>query len=318
VGVVRTLRRGSPAPDGELTLPVRPMLYLELLQALTQAAGLGRTPQGTVERRHHAQRAPAPSVAMAAARGQLILLAEDNEINRDVILEQLRLLGYAAEVAHNGAHALNLWRSGGKTRYALLLTDCHMPQMDGFELTQSIRQSEARGTHLPIVAITANAMQGEAQRCREHGMDDYLAKPLRLKELRAMLEKWLPLAPQGQDLASEAVATSALPVWDAGALTALVGDNPALQSRLLEKFRVSAAAQLEAIERAAAGPDLLCLTAVAHPLKSAARSVGAMTLGELCQALESAARAADVAACQVLVPEVCAAFDAATAAMPKG
>ncbi len=320
VGVVRTLRRGGAAPSVEISLAVRPMLYQELLQSLAQAAGLGSTPQGTVERRASAVRAPAPSVAQAAARGQLILLAEDNETNREVILEQLRLLGYAAEVAHNGAHALNLWRSGGQKRYALLLTDCHMPQMDGFELTQSIRQSEARGTHLPIVAITANAMQGEAQRCREQGMDDYLAKPLRLKELQSTLGKWLPL-PQAQHQPTEAVATATaapgLTVWDAGALQALVGDNPALQTRLLEKFRLGVPAQLEALVHAAAALDLATLAAVAHPLKSAARSVGAMALGELCQALETAARTADTRACQALVSEVCAAFDAANASMPK-
>jgi PAS domain S-box-containing protein len=316
VGVVRTLRRGGTASVGEMVLAVRPMLYLELLHSVAQAAGLGRTPRGAVERRASAMRALAPSVTQAAAIGQLILLAEDNETNREVILEQLRLLGYAAEVAHNGAHALNLWRSGGQKRYALLLTDCHMPQMDGFELTQSIRQSEARGTHLPIVAITANAMQGEAQRCRAQGMDDYLAKPLRLKELQATLAKWLPL-PQTQEhdpTADTAVAPS-LPVWDAGTLTGLVGDNPALHSRLLEKFRLGVPVQLERLKLANAALDLATLAAVAHPLKSAARSVGALALGELFQALESAARAADGPGCQALMPEVCSAFDAASAAM---
>ena len=119
-----------------------------------------------------------------------ILLAEDNETNRDVISEQLRLLGYAVDVAEDGAVAFKKWQSG---HHALLLTDCHMPNMDGFALTSAIRANEPRGVRLPIVAITANAMQGEAQRCLTAGMDDYLSKPLRMNELAPMLFKWLPL-----------------------------------------------------------------------------------------------------------------------------
>jgi PAS domain S-box-containing protein len=129
----------------------------------------------------------------ASARSELILLAEDNETNRDVMQEQLRLQGYACEVAEDGALALALWQNN-PGRYALLLTDCHMPNLDGFGLTQAIRAQEPAGTRLPIIAVTANAMQGEGQRCRERGMDDYLSKPLRMLELAAMLDKWLPVS----------------------------------------------------------------------------------------------------------------------------
>jgi PAS domain S-box-containing protein len=133
--------------------------------------------------------ARASSADEDSASGQLILVAEDNETNRDVLREQLRLLGYCADMAEDGREALEKWRSG---RYALLLTDCHMPHVDGFALTAAIREAEAPGTHLPIIAITANAMQGEAQRCLQAGMDDFLSKPLRLQELAPVLEKWLP------------------------------------------------------------------------------------------------------------------------------
>ena len=119
--------------------------------------------------------ASAPSAEQAAASGQLILLAEDNAINCDVLVEQLRLLGHCAEIAEDGCIALEKWRSG---RFALLLTDCHMPHLDGFSLTGAIRAAEAPGQRLPIIAVTANAMHGEAQRCLEAGMDDYLSKPL--------------------------------------------------------------------------------------------------------------------------------------------
>jgi CheY-like chemotaxis protein/HPt (histidine-containing phosphotransfer) domain-containing protein len=239
-------------------------------------------------------------VEQALARGQLILLAEDNETNREVIQEQLSLLGYTCEVAEDGAVALAMWQNGqttGKPRYALLLTDCHMPHLDGFGLTDAIRRAEPPGTRLPIIAITANAMQGEAQRCRDRGMDDYLTKPLRMRELSPLLTKWLPLE---------------APIWDPASLTALVGDNPAMHQRLLDKFLRSAQQQVTDILAACAVDDAPAVQAVAHPLKSAARTVGALALGELCQALEAAGRAGDTAQCRQLATGLEAALQVVT------
>jgi CheY-like chemotaxis protein/HPt (histidine-containing phosphotransfer) domain-containing protein len=237
-------------------------------------------------------------VEEARAQGRLILLAEDNEINRDVIAEQLRLLGYAAELAPDGAVALHMWRSG---RYSLLLTDCHMPNMDGYEITEAIRKSEAPGVHAPIIAITANAMQGEAERCRERGMDDYLSKPLRMQELDDKLQRWLPLkvadtptpkeqTPSPQLVVDKATAQATLPQWDSLALDRVVGNNLVMQRRLLEKFLGNASHQVATIAAAVAAADLATMVTVAHNLKSAARTVGAMQLGETCQGLETAAR----------------------------
>jgi CheY-like chemotaxis protein/two-component sensor histidine kinase len=153
-----------------------------------QSASVPRLPDPAREPVWH--RAPtAPNAVPEACVGQRILLAEDNEINRDVIAEQLRLLGFDAEVAEDGEQALEMWRSG---RFALLLTDCHMPNMDGFELTSAIRAEEPALTRLPIIAVTGNAMQGEAERCLAAGMDDYLSKPLRMQALGTVLAKWLP------------------------------------------------------------------------------------------------------------------------------
>jgi CheY-like chemotaxis protein/HPt (histidine-containing phosphotransfer) domain-containing protein len=254
----------------------------------------------------------------------LILVAEDNETNRDVLLEQLQLLGYTAHAAADGAAALVLWRHG---HYDLLLTDCHMPYMDGFELTAGIRQSEPVGTHLPIIAITANAMQGEAQRCRARGMDDYLCKPLRLRELGDMLARWLPGTQASTPPSDASVliadtedsirASSIFAIWDPDALGALVGDNPATQQRLLTRFLVNAQAQREAILGAVAQGDLATLTTQAHTLKSAARSVGAMALGELCQTLETAGRQQDGPACSTLAEQLPTTLDAAQACIEQ-
>ena len=279
-------------------------------------------------------RPTAPSVAQAAASGQLILLAEDNETNRDVLREQLRLLGYAAEVADDGAAALAQWRTG---RYALLLTDCHMPQMDGFALTAAIRAEEAPGQRLPIIAVTANAMQGEAEHCLASGMDDFLSKPLRLQELGPMLAKWLPLAGDGQpDLAgqpspllpSPEVATAPesrstddisapeIPAsWDAATLGQLVGNNPGLHQRLLDKFLTNGARQVLVIDAAAHVGEVINAALMAHTLKSSARAVGALRLGDLCEQIEAAGHAGDVAACQVLVDALDGAFESARQAI---
>jgi CheY-like chemotaxis protein len=232
-----------------------------------------------------------------------------------VLHEQLRLLGYAAEVAQDGAVALARWRSGqtpgtGQApRYALLLTDCHMPHMDGFELTRILRAEEPVGSHLPIIAITANAMSGEAQRCRDQGMDDFLSKPLRLHELDQMLSKWLggPGAESATapDTALAAVPSPAggdseLPAWDASTLGEMVGDNPLVQRRLLSKFLTQAQTQCVAIRDAMASCDLNQVGDVSHALKSSARTVGALSLGEQCQQLEQAALAQDLQRCTTL------------------
>ncbi len=131
-----------------------------------------------------------PTVEDARAQGCLILVAEDNPINRNVIRRQLNLLGYACELVEDGAVALAAWR---EKDYALVLTDCHMPNLDGFELTKAIRkEEEGSEIHIPIIAITANVLRGQRERCLDAGMDAFLAKPIKLKELRDVLEKNMP------------------------------------------------------------------------------------------------------------------------------
>ena len=323
IGVIRFARRSDHTAFGnEVTVPARPMCYADLVRALALVSGRLNAPDGLGQpgRGEHrrSQRVTPPSAQQAVAAQQLILLAEDNETNREVVQEQLRLLGYAVEVAADGAAALQMWRDGlraesaGSTgRYALLLTDCHMPNLDGFELTAAIRRAEPEGTRLPIIAVTANAMQGEAERCCQRGMDDYLSKPLRLNELAPMLAKWLPLLiqPDGSTQAaplppeeSRAEGSAEVAVWDANALTELVGNNPALHRRLVQKFLLNAQTQVREIQAAALAGDLPTLAGLAHTLKSAARSVGAMALGSLCQSLETAGRSNDGWACNTLAP----------------
>jgi signal transduction histidine kinase/CheY-like chemotaxis protein len=321
VGVVRMIARKTSSPVAEIAVAVRPLLYHDLIHSLALASGR-LTVADSVDTRHRRSvvRKPAPSVEQAIDSGQLILLVEDNDTNREVMQEQLRLLGYASELAEDGVVALRMWRSG---RYALLLTDCNMPNMDGFELTGAIRQAEvagAAGVHLPIIAVTANAMQGEAMRCRERGMDDYLSKPLRLNELGPMLARWLPLPAEVTEIVPDAAHDVVPPtptflssIWDATVLTRMVGDNPAMHRRLLEKFLLSTKEQVARIIAAAASEEPATVGNVAHALKSAARTVGTLQLGELCETLERAGKAGDATLCSALSKELPATFAAAAA-----
>jgi PAS domain S-box-containing protein len=242
----------------------------------------------------------APARADALKQGRLILIAEDNETNQKVIVQQLALLGFAADVAGDGREALARWQSGD---YALLLTDLHMPHMDGFELTASIRAEENGTRRMPIIALTANALRGEALRCLDAGMDDYLSKPTPLAELKAILEKWLPVA-------VSPAPTSVAPV-DVSVLAALVGDDPATIREFLMDFRASATSIAAELATACAAGDTTQATALAHKLKSSARSVGAMALGELCAELEATGNAGQADA----LPDLIQRFEAEMAAV---
>ncbi len=122
-----------------------------------------------------------------------VLLAEDNQINQLIALGLLRKLGYRADTVANGLAALEAIRS---TRYDVILMDCQMPEMDGYETARSIRRREQNadqgfsGPPIHIIAITANAMKGDREKCLAAGMDDYVTKPIRLQDLRAVLERW--------------------------------------------------------------------------------------------------------------------------------
>ena len=132
-----------------------------------------------------------PSVEVARDAGVLILVAEDNQTNQVVIRQILSRQGYAHEIAENGKVALEFYDAG---RYGLLLSDFHMPEMDGFQLTRAIREREAArgGPRLPIIALTADALPGTERQCEDAGMDGYLTKPIDLASLMKQLERHLP------------------------------------------------------------------------------------------------------------------------------
>jgi CheY-like chemotaxis protein len=222
-------RSARIAEEDVVTVDANPLLYYRLVSAVAVAAGRA-SPQIKNEL-DAAKLKPVkpPTPDEAAALGQLILLAEDNPTNQDVIRRQLNLLGRACEIVDNGQEALDAY---GRGRYALILTDCHMPVMDGYELTGRIRGLEQdSGGHIPIVAVTANALQGEAERCIAAGMDDYVSKPIAMPALIATLEKWLPAprtaaapVPVTAPASTNGAGTSG--AVDARAIKDMFGDDP--------------------------------------------------------------------------------------------
>ncbi|HEY6983438.1 ATP-binding protein, partial [Reyranella sp.] len=188
------------------------------------------------------------------ATGVRVLAVDDNDINLEVLVGQFTILGVPLDTASNGIEALTLWRN---RHYALLLTDIHMPDMDGFELTRQMRAEESALSRprTPIVALTANALKGEAERCLEAGMDDYLTKPLTLDRLREAVARW--------------TIGNTAPAIDRSVVESMFGGNTATVARVLGRFR-DAGARLVA-EITAARQDRQQLTELAHKLKGAAR-----------------------------------------------
>jgi len=254
-----------------------------------------------------------PSVAEAAAAGALVLVAEDNPTNRVVIRHLMERLGYAIDLVGNGVEA---WERLQQGRYGLLLTDCHMPEMDGYDLTQRIRLAEpANGPSLPIIALTADALSGTARRCRECGMDDFIAKPIDIAQLDAALRRWLPAAtplrrrraPAPAPAATPPVAATVPEVLDLAPMRALFGEIGPDAREMLALFLDSTRPLLVELEAALGAGDTLAAREAAHSAKGAATSAGAMRFGCLCAAIETACAENDPAVIAIL-PAVRIAF----------
>ena len=259
-----------------------------------------------------------PTIDEAERERSLVLLVDDHPTNRLVIARQLALAGYASEAAEDGEQGLEKWRSG---RYALLLSDVHMPKLDGYQLARKLREEEARDgrERTPIVALTASALKGEAERCLAAGMDDYLAKPVGIPALTAMLRRWLPhtavAASAVQAQAGSTPGIAALPqlaqppALDASTLDALTGGDARETRLLLDDFLASTAQDQAELDAAVAAGDLAALTRQAHKIKGAARIVGALELGESAGQLEAAGRGEERMAIAPLAADVATAIE---------
>gem|GEM_PF-1491529 len=320
-GVTLVLLRHGSSPEirvgakGVVSLVVDVVRGRQLVRAVAVAAGRaspefawGRSPE---ELRY--ARGPVLGVEEARRQGRLILVAEDDETNQKVIRQQLELLGYAVEVASDGRAALERWRTG---TYAMLLTDLHMPVMDGYALAAQIRREEGGTRRLPIVALTANALRSEVIRTQAAGMDAHLTKPVPLATLLATIERWTGLRaarPMLTTAPPSAPVAASSPLLDVNALRALVGDDERVIRRLLGQYQTSAGALVEAVRAKHAAGDLDGVAGAAHKLKSSSRSVGAMAFAEACAAMERCAREPNAATVAARLPEMLDMFDSVRA-----
>lgn len=266
-----------------ITQPVLRTAFMNGIAGVMSGETVSATaPDGAVKKEVH--RKPPQDRETALASGRLILVAEDHETNRMVIKRQLGRLGYTADVVCDGKQALDAII---ETDYGLLLTDCHMPEMDGMELTASVRQlADSKKAGMPIVAITANALSGEEERCLAAGMDDYLSKPVSLDQLSKTLGKWLtdgedvPNREQSPDQMSAeqpraAESDTAPPAIDRQVLADLVGDDEEAIRDLLESFIRNALASYDDLKSACHSQDNDEFESAAHKLSGSAKTAGA-------------------------------------------
>jgi signal transduction histidine kinase/CheY-like chemotaxis protein/HPt (histidine-containing phosphotransfer) domain-containing protein len=226
----------------------------------------------------------------AEREGAVLLLVEDHPVNRQVLTGQLALLGFHVDVATDGAEALDCFRGGS---YGAVLTDLNMAGLSGYELTAAIRRFEETtgAARTPIVALTANALQGEADRCLAGGMDDVAIKPVTIPALRAKLRRWLGHLPWDEDPAGPTTATSAKPdLIDPSVLSAVADGDPHLVAAIVADFAVSVRADIDAIGSGSETGDLAAVGRHAHRLRGASLVVGATALADLASRIETSCR----------------------------
>jgi len=244
----------------------------------------------------------AMSVEDARASHQLVLLAEDNAMNQQVITEQLNMLGYAVEVANDGQEAIDMWRVN---HYPLVLTDLHMPNKSGYDVVKTIRKE---AMHLPkdagftrVVAITANALKGEEQKCISLGMDGYLTKPLELPDLESVMKKWLDLS---QEPSIEVQAAVAKPTngnkklvspIQQSVLISYLGNDTERHKKYLDMFKNRGNELIDQISVFVKNQERENIKNFAHQFKSMSKSVGAIPLHDSALEMESTALTADMA-----------------------
>jgi two-component system, sensor histidine kinase and response regulator len=307
--------------QGYLSKPVRRQ---ELFRALSQAVG-DASPQANAMQ---SQR----SLPKIRAR---VLMAEDNGVNQVVARNMLKAMGCEFDIVPNGEEA---WRAVQRGGYDIVLMDCQMPVMDGYDATRAIRAWEAEQSALtgpnagqqariPIVALTANALVGDAETCLAAGMNDHLAKPYSRKQLTSVVARWLPphMVECAADCAAEEAAStpaaapatatelaperaihaanSAAPVLDQAALNNIraLDDDGAVLVEVIQMYLDEVPQQLRGMAAALAAGQGTDLGRIAHALKSASFNVGAKTLGALCKDVERLGKANDMAGAAPLV-----------------
>ena len=240
-----------------------------------------------------------------------ILIVEDHPVNLKLLKRQINLLGYLSDVASDGIEAIEKWRNES---YALILTDCQMPRMDGYQLAREIRNLEKSvggKNPVPIVACTANALASDAQMCLDAGMDDYLPKPITLPGLKSKLDRWIGEAPaadvtpakSADDPQDHLPPVRETDVLDPTALAQFTGGDESERCEILRDFLEANRSDAEALRASIAEGDVSSIVRWSHRVKGASRMIGANLFSEAAERLEQAGRKGTMSAIQKCVPE---------------
>jgi len=317
---------GSPCDPGRLREHgldgwiTKPLDDLRLRRAMCQVDRLRELSEGVPGARREL---PSESAAVDGARPTTlpaipecapeadvleVLLAEDNLVNQRVAVLSLRKLGCRVTTSINGVQAVEAL---GRQEFDLVLMDCQMPLMSGYDATRKIRAAEERESRprLPIIALTANAMKGDRDKCLDSGMDDYLAKPVRKDELREVLERWgrpRRTTRRARYLEKDSMMQSGSPPpLDMDVIEGLKDlggeDDPGLFGELVDLFLQDTPPRLEAIAEAIASRNGKAIEETAHALKSSCGNLGAMELADLCRKIETGGREESLDAVEQLI-----------------
>ncbi|MFH1313232.1 MAG: response regulator [Candidatus Eisenbacteria bacterium] len=231
------------------------------------------------------------SLAENRRRKIRILLAEDNIVNQQVALKILDKIGFRADAVANGREALESLKN---VPYDVVIMDCQMPEMDGYEATRRIRDtsSAVRNHKVPIIAMTANALQGDRQKCVDAGMDDYVSKPVEPEDLAEVLSRWLPTEPPEPRRVTPP-PSDGKEVLDREDLLRRLGGDEEMVQQILETFMQDAPKQLIALKQAVEANDITLAERHAHTLKGAAGNVGARALHNAAMKAQEAAERGD-------------------------
>ena len=272
-----------------LTKPVKQSCLHDCLATLySEEPGSGRRTTGLITRH---------TIAEVTRRRARILIAEDNVVNQMVALKILEKYGYTADAVADGEEAI---KALSILPYDLVFMDCHMPRMDGYEATRRIRSPESgvKDCLIPIVAMTANALEGDREKCLEAGMDDYIAKPINQTDIVDIIEKWLP---KGSDRPRPDLSVdTSRTVFDPQKLMNDLQSDTVILNEIIGVFMGDAEEQMEAIETAMKADDAPGVRSHSHTLKGSAANVGAVALSDAASRLESLARSGDLGSSSTL------------------
>ena len=283
----------------------KPVKRSQLYNCLATVIGSAATGEAASRRAVPREGRPSP-----AGKRVRVLLAEDNITNQQVALKILSKLGHRADAVANGREAVEALKM---IRYDVVLMDCQMPEMDGFEATAAIRDPATGVTwpEVPIIALTAHAMKGDRERCLDAGMNDYVAKPVHVADLHAAIERqWKGSgSPSLHDSDDETPATEQPVTFDRmGLLERLGGDETALED-LVRSFVQELPDLLEKTRRALHAVDPSGLSAVAHTIKGASANIGALMIRDMAKAIEECSKEGKINATGPIINELEKAFD---------